>query len=240
MTTDQRRTGSGRFLWEFIRSPLRTAALLPSSAELAEHMVVGVAERGEPVVVELGAGTGAFTSAIQRRLNGRGRHVVVELNERFAAEIAQAYPSVEVVCDDAVRLPALLAGLGVWRVDVVVSGLPWVAYAGEPPLIESVARVLSPEGVYTQFAYNWTRWAAPARRLHGGLRAQFEEVVTTMTVWRNLPPARVYVARRPRARRTPDSLTPDSLTSDSLTSDQVTSDRFTSDQVTSDRFTSGR
>ncbi|SEH02080.1 Phospholipid N-methyltransferase [Nonomuraea solani] len=196
MTTDQgtRR----RFLREFVRSPLRTASVLPSSAWLAAQMVAGVPERGEPVVVELGAGTGAFTSAVQRRLRGRGRHVVVELNGRFAAEIARAYPSAEVVCADAVHLPGLLAELGVGPVDVVVSGLPWVAYAGRPPLIESVAGVLSPAGVYTQFAYTWTRWAAPARRLRGDLRTRFEEVVTTATVWRNLPPARVYVARRPR------------------------------------------
>jgi phospholipid N-methyltransferase len=170
LTTDQRRhaTGGGRFLREFIRSPLRTAAVLPSSSRLAAQMVVGVPERGEPLVVELGAGTGAFTSAIQRRLRGRGRHVVIELNDRFATEIARAFPSVEVVCDDAVHLPRLLAGLGAGPVDVVVSGLPWIAYAGRPPLIESVARALSPAGVYT-------------------------------TVWRNLPPAVVHVARRPRA-----------------------------------------
>ncbi|MCF6473360.1 methyltransferase domain-containing protein, partial [Nonomuraea sp. MG754425] len=158
-------------------------------------MVAGVPERGEPVVAELGAGTGAFTSAIQRRLDGRGRHVVVELNDRFAARISRAHPGVEVVCADAVRLPELLAGLGVEQVDVVVSGLPWVAYAGRPPLVESVARVLSPAGVYTQFAYTWTRWATPARRLLGDLRTEFEEVVTTATVWRNLPPAVVHVAR---------------------------------------------
>jgi phospholipid N-methyltransferase len=161
-------------------------------------MVVGVPERGDPVVVELGAGTGAFTSAIQRRLAGRGRHIVVELNERFAAGIAQAYPSVEVVCDDVTHLPELLAERGIGPVDVMVSGLPWVAYAGEPPLVQSMARALAPTGVYTQFAYNWTRWAAPARRLLGDLRTEFEEVVTSMTVWRNLPPAVVYVARRPR------------------------------------------
>ncbi|UBU17956.1 class I SAM-dependent methyltransferase [Nonomuraea gerenzanensis] len=202
MTTGQRSQafGGGRFLREFIRSPLRTAAVLPSSASLAAQMTVGVPERGEPVVVELGAGTGAFTAALQRRLGGRGRHVVVELNDRFAAGLSRAHPGVEVVCDDAVHLPRLLAGLGVGPVDVVVSGLPWIAYAGRPPLVESVAGVLSPAGVYTQFAYTWTRWAAPARRLAGDLRSAFEEVVTSTTVWRNVPPAVVYVARRPRVR----------------------------------------
>ncbi|MBB5781690.1 class I SAM-dependent methyltransferase [Nonomuraea jabiensis] len=200
MAIDQRHRHleRGRFLWEFVKSPLRTASVVPSSAWLAERMVAGVPERGDPVVVELGAGTGAFTSAIQRRLAGRGRHVVVELNERFADGIAQAYPSVEVVCDDVTHLPELLAERGIGPVDVMVSGLPWVAYAGEPPLIQSISRALAPAGVYTQFAYNWTRWAAPAQRLLGDLRTEFEEVVTSTTVWRNLPPAVVYVARRPR------------------------------------------
>jgi phosphatidylethanolamine/phosphatidyl-N-methylethanolamine N-methyltransferase len=80
-----------------------------------------------------------------------------------------------------------------------VSGLPWVAYDCQPPLFHSAARSIAPTGVYTQFAYTWSRWGAPARRLLAGLRAEFEEVVTTSTVWRNLPPAVVYVSRRPRA-----------------------------------------
>lgn len=30
------------------------------------------------------------------------------------------------------------------------------------------------------------------------LRASFEEVVISETIWRNVPPARAYIARRPR------------------------------------------
>jgi phospholipid N-methyltransferase len=38
---------------------------------------------------------------------------------------------------------------------------------------------------------------AAARRFRAALRATFEEVVISATVWRNLPPAFVYVCRRP-------------------------------------------
>ncbi|MGH3944230.1 MAG: SAM-dependent methyltransferase, partial [Pseudonocardiaceae bacterium] len=58
-------------------------------------------------------------------------------------------------------------------------------------------------GAYTQAAYTWTRWAPAARRQLRQLRASFEEVVISETIWRNFPPARVYVARRPRNGRRP-------------------------------------
>ena len=61
-----------------------------------------------------------------------------------------------------------------------------------------ITGVLAPGGVFTQFGYTWTRWAPPARRQLADLRAHFAEVTTSRTVWRNLPPAIVNEARRPR------------------------------------------
>ncbi|SDY06420.1 Phospholipid N-methyltransferase [Saccharopolyspora shandongensis] len=187
------------FLWEFVKSPTTTAAVGPSSRSLAEQMVAPVPHSGDPVVVELGPGTGAFTEAIQRRLGGRGRHLALELNPRWAAELGEGYPAVESVCANARELPELLRERGL-RADVVVSGLPWVAHApvAGVPLIRLVAESLAPGGAYTQFAYTWTRWAPPARRQLADLRAEFEETVISRTVWRNLPPAVAYLARRPR------------------------------------------
>ncbi len=183
------------FLREFIRSPLTTASALPSSPALSEQMVAPVPEQGEPVVVELGPGTGAFTEAIQRRLDGRGRHLAVELNPRLADVLARRFPDVEVVVADAEQLPELLAERGVFA-EVVISGLPWAAYRGR--LTEAVAAAMHPAGVFTQFTYTWTRWAGPSRRQLAGFRRCFEEVVLTRTIWHNVPPALVHVMRRPR------------------------------------------
>ncbi|WP_190813582.1 class I SAM-dependent methyltransferase [Saccharopolyspora pogona] len=187
------------FLWEFVKSPTTTAAVGPSSRSLADQMVAPIPHRGDPVVVELGPGTGAFTEAIQRRLGGRGRHLALELNPRWAAELGERFPAVESVCANARELPELLRQREL-RADVVVSGLPWVAHApvNGVPLIRLIARSLVPGGAFTQFAYTWTRWAPPARRQLADLRAEFEETVISRTVWRNLPPAVAYLARRPR------------------------------------------
>lgn len=64
-----------------------------------------IPEHGEPVEVELGPGTETFTSVIQQRLGGRGRHLAIELNERLAARLARRFPKVEVLCADAAALP---------------------------------------------------------------------------------------------------------------------------------------
>lgn len=191
------------FLREFLRAPTRTAAVAPSGTALADQMVLPIPERGDPVVVELGPGTGAFSRAIDRRLDGRGRHLAIELNPLLAERLAARCPRAEVVQGGAGQLPEILAGCGLDRADVIVSGLPWFAYTAPdaPPLIRTVASALTDEGVLTQFAYTWTRWAPPARRLLNGLRTGFEEVVTSRTVWPNLPPATVYFARRPRSLR---------------------------------------
>lgn len=183
------------FLREFLLSPLRTASVTPSSPSLAEQMIAALPAGGDPVVAELGPGTGVFTEAIQRRLAGRGRHVAIEMNPEMVAFVSRRCPGVEVIRGAAADLPDILAAQGIHGVDHVVSGLPWSAFTGS--LIDTIAGSLAPDGVYTQFTYAWTRWAPPAHRQLAQLRHAFGEVLITRTVWRNLPPAFVYVSRRP-------------------------------------------
>ena len=187
------------FLTEFLRSPLTVGAVAPSSSGLARVAVAPVPRAADAVVVELGAGTGAFTGPIQQRLGGRGRHVVIEINERFAQRLARRCPAVEVVVADAADLGAVLADRGIGRADVIVSGLPWAAFAPDHQrdVLAAATEVLAADGVFTTFAYVHARWAPPARRLHRALESRFDEVVTGRTVWANLPPALVYHCRRP-------------------------------------------
>lgn len=191
---------TGEFLREFVKSPTTTAAIGPSSRFLAAEMVAPIPGRGDPVVVELGPGTGAITGVIQQRLAGRGRHLALELNPRWAAALEKRYPAVETVCVDARELPRVLAERGV-RADVIVSGLPWAAHTVRDgrPLTAVLADSLTPNGVFTQFAYTMTRWAPQARRQLRDLRASFEETMISRTVWRNVPPAVVCFGCRPRS-----------------------------------------
>ncbi|WP_051865372.1 class I SAM-dependent methyltransferase [Streptosporangium roseum] len=188
------------FVREFLRSPLTVGAVAPSSESLAGLITSPVPSGSDPVVVELGPGTGAFTGSIRRRLAGRGHHVAIELNPRFADLLATRHPGLDLAVADARQLREQLTERGHDHADVIVSGLPWAAFAPErqDDLLGAVTDALTPHGVFTTFAYTYTRWAPPARRLSRSLAERFDEVVVSRTVWANLPPACVYFCRRPR------------------------------------------
>ncbi|MEU0562628.1 methyltransferase domain-containing protein [Dactylosporangium sp. NPDC006015] len=198
------------FLREFLRDPFTVAAVAPSGASLADLITAPVPRNGNPLVVELGPGTGAFTAAVQRRLAGRGHHLAVEVNERFAGLLAGRYPQTDVVVADARDLREVLAERGHHHADVIVSGLPWAAFAGDQQddLLGAVTDCLAPDGAFATFAYTLARWAPPARRLRRSLDARFEEVVAGRTVWANVPPAFVYFCRRPRVPARSHALVP--------------------------------
>ncbi|WP_433529398.1 class I SAM-dependent methyltransferase [Micromonospora sp. CA-263727] len=193
------------FLREFLRDPFTVAAVAPSGRPLSEAVTATVPRTGEPLVVELGPGTGAFTAAIQRRLAGRGRHLAIEINARFAERLAAGYPGVDVTVADARDLRDILRQHGHERADAIVSGLPWAAFTPgrQDDLLDAVTDGLAPHGAFTTFAYTHTRWAPPARRLRRLLRSRFEEVVPSRTVWANVPPAFVYYCRQPRTSLPP-------------------------------------
>jgi phospholipid N-methyltransferase len=178
---------------------MRVGAVAPSSRSLARQAIAPVPTVGDPVVVELGPGTGAFTHAIQHRLAGRGRHIAIEIDVMFAEVLRSRYPGLEVVVGDAATLPDVLAARGITAADVVVSGLPWSAFsaARAHSVLDAVAVSLRPSGAFTTFAYLHAIWAPPARRLRRDLERTFQEVVPGRTVWANMPAALVYHARSP-------------------------------------------
>jgi phosphatidylethanolamine/phosphatidyl-N-methylethanolamine N-methyltransferase len=191
---------SALFLGQFLRAPTKIGAFAPSSHRLASAVCAPVPERGEPIIVELGPGTGPFTAEIQRRLAGRGHHLAVELNEPMATLLEERFPGVDVVHGDAAQLTGLLSERGLRQADVVVSGLPWAAFPDDLQLslLRAVTSAMAPAGAFTTFSYIHAIPLSSARRFRSLLADRFEEVVAGRTVWRNAPPAFVFHARRPR------------------------------------------
>ena len=193
----------GAFIAAAIRSPTTVGAVAPSSSHLANQLTVVVPSGGEPVIVELGSGTGSVTAAIQRRLGGRGRHLAVELDPVLANYVRRQNPGVEVVVGDAVGLRKILSEHGIHAVDAVISGLPWALFSSgtQRDIIKVVTEVLCPWAAFTTFAYVHAFPMRGARQFRALLDELFDEVLTTHTVWRNVPPAVTYVCRRPRSLR---------------------------------------
>lgn len=189
------------FLAAALRRPATMGAVTPSSPRLAQVLASVVPGRGSPVVVELGPGTGAVSAVIAERLPPGGRHLAVELDPAMVAYLRRTRPDLEVVPGDAAQLASLLADRGITAVDAVICGLPWALFddATQTEILDGISRVIGTTGAFTTFAYLHGMTLGAARRFRQTLRGTFEEVVVSATVWRNVPPAFVYLCRRPRA-----------------------------------------
>jgi phospholipid N-methyltransferase len=193
------------FFREFLRAPLRTASVVPSSSALAALMLEPLrAGCQQQVLVELGPGTGAFSRRVPILSPIGIRHIAVEANPVLAQHLARNCPWIDVIHGTAADLPTLLADRGIADVDVIVSGLPWQAFAGDAgvSLVREIASALSDNGTYTQFTYSWTRWTPPARRQRALLHQRFRQIGVSSAVWRNAPPAFVYTCSVPEREPT--------------------------------------
>lgn len=183
-----------KFLKVFLRAPALTSAIVPSSPWLAELMIEKLRLYQAKVVVELGAGTGAFTRAILKELHPAATFLAVEINPDFARHLKRRFPRVTVIHDSAERLGEHLSSLGQTAADCILSGLPWAGFKPDEQkrLLAAVIGALKPGGYMTTYAYNHVAWLPGGVRFRRLLRSSFSNVTATRTEWRNLPPAFVY------------------------------------------------
>ncbi|MBU6296680.1 MAG: methyltransferase domain-containing protein [Alphaproteobacteria bacterium] len=135
-------------------------------------------------VLELGPGTGAITAALILRGFAPWRITAIEYDAHFATALQARFPTINVVQGDAFALAA--AGE---RFAAIVSSLPLLNFplARRKALIDSALSRLLPGAPYIQFSYGF---APPVAAPEGAC------VKLAARVWRNLPPARVWVYRR--------------------------------------------
>lgn len=194
----RRRFAYAKFLTVFLRRPVLTSAIVPSSRWLAARMVDRVGLEHADVVVELGAGTGAFTRVIQQRLRPGALFLALEIDPIFAQHLTQRFPRAHIINESAEWLDEHLNRFGHAQADCVLSGLPWAgfAYDIQQRLLAAVLRVLRPGGYLATYAYNHTAWLPSGRRFRRLIKSNFPHVTTTPMVLRNFPPAFVYRCRK--------------------------------------------
>jgi len=188
------------FLREFVRKPANLGSIVPSSPVLADKVVEAADIPRGGRVVELGAGTGPITEALLRR-HPHLDLLALEPTPSLAASLRRRFPELDLREERADRhLRALVAQSGPGEVDRVVSGLPWTLWPRElqVEVLRGVVDVLAEDGRFLTYTYLVSQ-ARPAGRAFRALLAEaFETVWHTEVVWRNVPPAVVLVADRPR------------------------------------------
>ncbi|MBX9402378.1 methyltransferase domain-containing protein [Lysobacter sp. BMK333-48F3] len=192
-----RKPGAWTFFRQWLKNPLRVAAVAPSSAELAAAMI---AELPDDVrrVIELGGGTGAITRALLEAGILERDLLVLELNEELHAHLQLRFPRVPVLLGDARMLPDLAREQGYLEdgpADAIVSGLGLLTmpHPLQRDILAAAFDCLREGGVFVQFTYGPSAPVAEAVARGLGLQVHRGEFVL-----RNVPPATVYVYRKPQ------------------------------------------
>lgn len=186
------------FLRRAIRRPDLLATPFVTGNRLAAQLAAVVPDGCPGTVVELGAGTGALSEPVRERLGPGARHLAIEIDADLVAHLRRHKPWLEVVQGDALDYDAVLARAGIDKVDAVVSSLPWALFdqSQRRDLLAAIGSRLAQHGVFATIT-TWMAMPQRVRELREALNATFDEVVETGTVWRNPPPARLFVCRRP-------------------------------------------
>jgi phospholipid N-methyltransferase len=180
-----------KFFSAFLREPLRVGAFWPSSPKLAQQIIEGCDLASRKTVVELGPGTGAFTSLILDRLKRQSQFFALELNRINVMELRRRFPRLQVYSDCAGKLPDYLRER---KADCIISGLAWgnMLPATQNRIFDAVLSSLAPGGLFTTFAYIHALWLPTSLRFRRRLHREFSKIETTPIVWANLPPAFIY------------------------------------------------
>ncbi|MNK16197.1 hypothetical protein D3C87_343580 [compost metagenome] len=178
------------FFSEWIKRPCSVAAVAPSGKALSRLITRSISSRTGPVL-ELGPGTGVFTTMLMERGVRAENLTLIEYGPRFASVLRQIIPGAQVRQMDATALahlpPLRSDGFG-----AVVCGLGLLSMPENKvrQIVGGAMKNLRPDGALFLFTYS-SRCSVPQPVLDQlGLRA-----FRVGRAWMNLPPASVFEIR---------------------------------------------
>jgi phospholipid N-methyltransferase len=179
------------FLKESFRSIRTTGAVMRSSRWLVREMLQPINFDKAKVVVELGAGSGAFTEELLSRMLPDAHLLSFEINPEFCKILRGSIsdPRFILIEDSAAALPEHLKKLGFGQADYIISGIPFVTLPTEivHQIVTAAHKSLKSNGLFIQFHYS---------SLIQKMYQQFFGNVEVKLVPLNIPPAFVMVCRK--------------------------------------------
>ena len=164
------------FIVEFLKHPKEVGTLSQSSWLLCEKMAQQI--DGAAAVIEFGAGRGAVTSRILKRLPETGRLTCFEINPNFCESLEYINdPRLKVINDDAGNCEQYVDSF-----DYIVSSLPLRLF--ENSRRKKILDISSRSKKYIQLQYS--------PFLRKKLEGCFKSVRTKFALF-NFPPAFVYI-----------------------------------------------
>ncbi len=181
----------GLFLRQALQSPATSGAILPSSPMLARAMARHAHEAD--LLVELGAGTGAVTQDLRESYPDVPL-IAVEAQVEMAAHLSETFPGLDLRIQWAHELLDAMCESAPSRT-VLVSSLPFRSLPPEVReiTVASVCRFLSTDRERRLVQYTYQ--PRPPFDLPSSADAVGLQWAKVSMVWRNAPPAGVWVLR---------------------------------------------
>jgi len=173
-----------------LRNPLEVSTIFPTSKYLAETLLSNGDFLHAQHVIELGAGTGAITKHLQKKISAFS-YLGIELDHQMIQYLRRNFPSL--------RFEAGLAeNMSNWAepatVDLIVSSLPWTVFSDETQekTIAAILSTLRPGGVFLTYICANALLYPQAKSFVNRLKNGFATVERRPLEWLNIPPAFVY------------------------------------------------
>jgi phosphatidylethanolamine/phosphatidyl-N-methylethanolamine N-methyltransferase len=182
---------AAQFFRTWAEKPLQLGSVTPSSRYLSRAIARHIDPRSDGPVIEIGAGTGPVTEALLHRGVAEKRLVLIEYSADFCKLLRRRFPAATVVQGDAYSLVKTLDGTVEAKAAGVVCGLPLFTKpeAMRLDLLRQAFSLMKQDAPFVQFTY---AVVSPMP-----LRNAFFEARRSPRVWRNMPPACVWVYRQP-------------------------------------------
>ena len=182
------------FFRQFLKHPAMIGSVIPSSPVLVRAMLGPVDWASTKLFVEYGPGVGTFTRPVLELLRPDATLIAIDTNADFVrylnADIADH--RFRAVHGSAADVRRIVAEHGLTEADYVLSGLPFSTLpegVGDAIAKETEA-VLRPGGAFLVYQYS-----PYVRRV---LTPHFADIEDGFE-WLNIPPCRLYWARKARA-----------------------------------------
>lgn len=180
-----------RFFKGWMDGPKAVGAILPTSSITARRMASVVDPGSGLPVLELGPGTGVITKAILKRGIAPDDLYSVEYSADFVAALREEFPAVNIIHGDAFKLDEALGDRRDTVFDCVVSAVPMLNFEPEQrvALMEDFLDRVPAGRPVIQITYGPL---SPVPAGKGSYSVEHFDFVI-----RNLPPAQLWVYRRP-------------------------------------------
>ncbi|MEX1001370.1 MAG: rRNA adenine N-6-methyltransferase family protein [Crocinitomicaceae bacterium] len=183
-----------KFLNTFFSERKQVGAVAPSSRFLVKKMCAKIDFKLADVILELGPGTGVFTTELLKRAKPDTKIILLELNEAFYELLVKKFedPRLLILNRSADEMGEILDDYHIKEVDAILSSLPLTIIPErikKKIVIQSYNR-LKEGGVFTQYQYSLS-----AKRL---LESKFGSIKINF-VPANIPPAFIYSAKKEKS-----------------------------------------